>query len=181
MRECRSHPASDGQHRRPRRVKSLMGPKKGERRRARGCARGSRRCAGSVAAEFALVAPTVILIAAGIADFGMLARKWATLAGTTRIGAEFARVHPTDTAGIQNLMQSSMTFTPALTFPASFPQSCECDDRTSIACSESCATFGRPSPNRVFIKITASQAFTPLVPWPGIPGTLTAMTELRLQ
>ena len=181
MRECRSHPASDGQHRRPRRVKSLMGPKKGERRRARGCARGSRRCAGSVAAEFALVAPTVILIAAGIADFGMLATKSATLAGTTRIGAEYARLHPTDTAGIQNLMQSSMTFTPALTFPASFPQSCECDDRTSIACSESCATFGRPSPNRVFIRITASQAFTPLVPWPGIPGTLTAMTELRLQ
>jgi Flp pilus assembly protein TadG len=181
MRERRSHLSSDGQYRRPRRVKSLMGLKKGERRRARGCARGSRRCEGSVAAEFALLAPTVILIAAGIADFGMLATKSATLAGTTRIGAEYARLHPTDTAGIQNLMQSSMTFTPALTFPESFPQSCECDDKTSIACSESCATFGRPGPNRVFIKITASQAFTPLVPWPGIPGTLTAITELRLQ
>jgi hypothetical protein len=123
----------------------------------------------------------IIVIAVGIADFGMLATKSATLAGTTRIGAEYARVHPADTIGIQNFMQTSMTFVPALTFPASFPQSCECDDRTSIACSESCATVGRPGPNRVFIKISASQAFTPLVPWPGLPQTLTAMTELRLQ
>src|SRR6516225_9705352 len=101
MRECRSHPASDGLHRRPGRVRSLVGPKRGQRRRARGCAQGSPRCGGSVTAEFALVAPTVILIAAGIADFGMLATKSATLAGTTRIGAEYARLHPTDTAGIQ--------------------------------------------------------------------------------
>ena len=145
------------------------------------CARCSDGCNGSVAAEFALLAPIIILIAVGIADFGMLATKSATLAGTTRIGAEYARLYPADTIGIQHFMQSSMTFAPALTFPASFPQSCECDDRTSIACSESCATVGRPGPNRVFIKISASQAFIPLMPWPGIPGTLTAMTELRLQ
>jgi len=52
--------------------------------------------AGSVAAEFALVAPLVILIAAGTADFGMLAARSAALVATTRIGAEFARAHPLD-------------------------------------------------------------------------------------
>ena len=158
-----------------------MSQRKDQKRHGQRCARRSEGCNGSVAAEFALLAPMIIVIAVGIADFGMLATKSTTLAGTTRIGAEYARLHPADTIGIQNFMQSSMTFAPALTFPASFPQSCECDDRTSIVCSESCATVGRPGPNRVFIKISASQAFTPLVPWPGIPGTLTAMTELRLQ
>ena len=138
-------------------------------------------CDGSVAAEFALVAPTIILIAAGIADFGMLATKSVALAGTTRIGAEYARLHPVDATGIRNSMQSSMAFIPALTFPASFPQSCECDDGMSIACAESCAAVARPGPNRVFIRIGASQAFTPLVPWPGIPATLSATTEVRLQ
>jgi hypothetical protein len=127
------------------------------------------------------VAPAVVLIAVGIADFGRLATESAALAGTTRIGAQYARLYPADTPGIQALMQSSMSFTPALTFPASFPRSCECDDRTAIACSESCATVGRPGPNRVFMRITASQAFAPLVPWPGIPTTLTATTEFRLQ
>jgi Flp pilus assembly protein TadG len=123
---------------------------------------GRNRCGGSVAAEFALIAPTIILIAAGIVDFGMLATKSAALAGTTRIGAEYARRYALDANGIQNSMQSTMSFVPALAFPASFSQSCECDDRTSIACTESCAAVGRPGPNRAFIRISASQAFTPL-------------------
>jgi Flp pilus assembly protein TadG len=138
-------------------------------------------CAGSAATEFALVAPAILLIAAGTADFGMLATKSIALAGTTRIGAEYARRHPADMTGIRNSMQRAMSFTPTLTFPTSFPQSCECSDGTSITCAESCATAGRPGPNRIFMKISASQALTPLVPWPGIPATLTATTELRLQ
>ena len=148
---------------------------------ARQRARNTVFCAGSVAAELALVAPVVILIAVGVADFGILAARCAALVAATRIGAEFARAHPLDTSGIQASMQSAMNFAPALSFPASFSRNCECDDGTVIACSESCATHGRASPNRVFMKISASQAFTPLVPWPGIPATLTATTELRLQ
>jgi Flp pilus assembly protein TadG len=176
-----SNQSPDGQHRRPRRVKSPMTVKRQRRRWRRARALGCVNCDGSVAAEFALVAPTIILIAAGIADFGMLATKSVALAGTTRIGGEYARRHPVDTTGIQNSMQSSMGFVPALAFPASFPQSCECNDGMSIACTESCATAGRAGPNRVFIRVSASQAFAPLVPWPGIPATLSATTEVRLQ
>jgi hypothetical protein len=140
---------------------------------------------GSVAAEFALMAPLLVLIATGIADFGMLAARSAGLAATARIGAGYARTYPDDTSGIQHAMQSATSFGPPLTFPASFPasfpRSCECDDETPITCSESCATVGRPGPNRMFIRITANQPFSPLVPWPGIPAMLTAATEVRLQ
>jgi hypothetical protein len=127
------------------------------------------------------VAPMLVLIAAGIADFGMLATRSAALAATTRIGAEYARKYPLDTSGIQSSMRSAMGFTPALSFPPSFLQSCECDDGTAISCAEACAAIGRPGPNRWFIRISASQAFTPLVPWPGIPTSLTAATELRVR
>jgi hypothetical protein len=127
------------------------------------------------------MAPIFVLIATGIADFGMLATKSAGLAAAARIGAEYARTYPDDTGGIQHAMQNAISPGPTLIFPPSFPRSCECDDETSIACSESCATVGRPGPNRVFIRITANQPFTPLVPWPGIPAMLTAMTEVRLQ
>jgi hypothetical protein len=136
---------------------------------------------GSVAAEFALMAPLLVLIATGIADFGMLAARSAGLAATARIGAEYARTYPDDTSGIHHAMQSAMSFGPPLTFPASFPRSCECNDETPITCSASCATVGRPGPNRMFIRITANQPFSPLVPWPGIPAMLTAATEVRLQ
>jgi hypothetical protein len=111
----------------------------------------------------------------------MLATESAELAAAARIGAEYARLYPLDTSGIQQSMQNAMSLGPTLTFPASFPQGCECNDATPITCGESCATVGRPGPNRVFLSISASQAFTPLVPWPGIPANLTATTEVRVQ
>lgn len=136
---------------------------------------------GSVAAEFALVAPMIFMITAGIVDFGLLTTKTAALAGATRIGAEYARLYPADTTGIQNVMQNSMSFSPPLTFPASFSQSCECDDQTSIACTESCAKVGRRGPNRVFIRISANQATAPFLSWPGLPAALASAMEIRLQ
>ena len=90
------------------------------RRHRRSCRPRRASTDGSVAAGFALVAPLIILIAAEIIDFGMLATKSAGMAATTRIGAQYARVHPIDTSGIQNAMQSAMSFAPALTFPRAF-------------------------------------------------------------
>jgi Flp pilus assembly protein TadG len=136
---------------------------------------------GSVTAEFALVAPIVLLITVGIADFGVLAKQSTALAGATRIGAEYARFHAIDTIGIKNAMQNSMSFSPPLSFPASFLQSCECDDQTAIACAESCAAVARPGPNRVFMRITASQATAPMIFWPALPQTLSSTTEIRVQ
>jgi hypothetical protein len=136
---------------------------------------------GSVAAEFALVAPIILLMTAAIADFGSLAKQSAALACATRIGAEYARFHATDATGIKDAMQRSMSFDPPLSFPASFPQSCECDDGTAIACAEACAAGGRPGPNRMFMRIMASQAVAPLISWPAFPQTLSSTTEIRLQ
>jgi hypothetical protein len=136
---------------------------------------------GSAAIEFALTAPVVILIVTGIVDFGALMTQFVALTATTRIGAEYARLHPTDIAGIENTMQNSITFVPSLSFPSRFPLSCECNDATSISCTQSCAAAGRPGPNRVFITISANQAFSPRLPWPGLPTVLTASTQMRLQ
>jgi hypothetical protein len=181
MQHRRAHQSTDGLHGRARRVRLFVRRKADCRRHGWRWPRGSFGCGGSAAVEFALVAPAILVIAAGIVDFGLLTTKAAALAGATRIGGEYARLHPADTSGIQNAMQNSMSFSPPLTFPQSFPQTCECDDRTSIPCIDSCPAGGRPGPNRVFIRITANQAASPLVPWPGIPGTLTATTEIRLQ
>jgi hypothetical protein len=143
--------------------------------------RGSFGRDGSVAAEVALLAPIILLITTGIIDFGLLAAKMASLAGATRIGAQYARFHPGDTIAIQNAMQNSMSFNPPLTFPAVFPQSCQCDDGTSISCISSCATAGRPGPNRVFIRIIANQMITLPLSWQGLPTTLTSAMEIRVQ
>ena len=116
-----------------------------------------------------------------MADFASLIRQSAAVTGATRIGAEYARFYPADLIGIKDTMQNSMAFSPPLSFPADFPQSCECNDGTAIACSESCATVGRPGPNQVVMRITASQAVTLLVSWPGLPNSVSSTTDIRLQ
>ena len=147
---------------------------------------------GTVVTEFALAAPILVTVVMGMADLGMLAARTAALEGATRVGAEYARNNSTCQAdiqasgcitGIKDAMQNAGSFSPALTFPTSsppFPASCECDDGTSITCGTTCVGAGK-TPNRVLVTVTASQAFTPVLPWPGIPTSLTATTEMRVQ
>ena len=97
-----------------------MGCHSENRQRPGLCALRSPGCRGSVAAEFAVVAPIILLVTAAIADLGSLAKQSAALAGATRIGAEYARFHPADPTGIKDTMQNSMNFNPPLSFPASF-------------------------------------------------------------
>ena len=123
--------------------------------------------AGSVAAEFALVAPMLVLIAAGIADFGLLATRSAALVAATRIGAEYARTIRLIRPASRAQCKARSSRSPALSFPVSFPRTCECDDGTAISCTESCAALGRPGPNRLSIRISASQASLLLCPGQG--------------
>ena len=143
---------------------------------------------GTALVEFALAAPILVTLVLGIADFGMLAAKNAALEGATRVGAEYARNNSTChditssscITGIKNAMQNSGNFSPALTFPSNPSPSCECDDGTSITCGTTCVGAGK-TPNRVLITVTASQSYTPILSWPGIPTSLTASTELRIE
>jgi Flp pilus assembly protein TadG len=151
--------------------------------------RGRLGSAGSVAVEFGVAAPILITIVMGIADFSILTARSAALAGATRAGAEYARNSSTCQAditgtsciaGIKSVMQSAISSGPTLTFPTTFSPICQCDDGTAITCGTTCVGAGKV-PNRMLIAVTATQAFTPIVPWPGIPTSLTKSTEIRVQ
>ena len=147
---------------------------------------------GTAVTEFALAAPILVVVVMGIADLGRLAANTAALEGATRVGAEYARNSSTCQnsyqssscmTGIENAMQNSGNFSPSLTYPSSspvFPTSCQCDDGSSITCGTTCVGAGKV-PNRVLITVTATQAYTPILPWPGIPTSLTASTEMRVE
>lgn len=158
---------------------------------------------GAAAVELGLALPFLVLLVIGIIDFGTYLDGSQALAAATRVGAEFARDSTTCKAGIQVLsnpqisaacvgsgstggiegaVQNAANFNPALTFPNPPALTCQCDDGTSIACgNNSCATAGRPAPNRVFVTVRARQTFSPIIPWPGFPTVLNGTTVLRLQ
>jgi len=144
---------------------------------------------GTAIVEFAFAAPILVTLVLGIADLGLLAAGTAALEGATRVGAEYARNNstcqadlggPSCISGIKSAVQSTGNFSPPITFPSDPSASCECDDGIPITCGTTCVGAGKV-PNRVLVTVTASQAFTPILPWPGIPTSLTASTEIRVQ
>jgi hypothetical protein len=144
---------------------------------------------GTALVEFALAAPILVTLVLGIADLGLLAANTAALEGATRVGAEYARNNTTCSqgditgssciAGIKNAVQSAGNFSPPVTFPSDPSVSCECDDGSSITCGTTCVA-GK-TPNRVLITVSASQSYTPILPWPGLPSSVTASTEMRVE
>ena len=153
---------------------------------------------GGVAVELGLLASFFLVpLLLGIIQYGLYFNATQSLAAATRVGAEYARdgatcqsgiqillsppVSATCTTDIQTAMNRSMVFSPALTFPASFPVTCQCDDATAITCGNSCAAAGRPAPNRVFVTISASQTFTPFVALWTVPTAINGVTDIRIQ
>jgi len=155
---------------------------------------------GGVAVELGLLASFFLVpLLLGIIQYGLYFNATQSLAAATRVGAEYARDGATCQSGIQILLSppvsaacntgiqtainNSMNYpSGALTFPASFPLTCQCDDGTAITCgNNSCATAGRPPPNRVFITVSASQTFTPFVALWTIPTTINGTTDIRIQ
>ena len=154
---------------------------------------------GSVAVELGLLASFFLVpLLLGIIQYGLYFNATQSLAAATRVGAEYARDSTTCQSGIQILLsppvsaacntgiqtaiKNSMNYpSGALTFPASFPLTCQCDDQTAITCGNSCAAASRPAPNRVFVTISATQTFTPFVALWTVPMTINGVTDIRIQ
>jgi hypothetical protein len=92
------------------------------------------------------------------------------------------------TPGITRAMKQSMNYGPTdLTFtavaacpsgaPSGVMLTCDCGPGVAGTCGTVCGAGGN---NRVFIKVTASQAFSPTI-LPGMPTTICGLTELRIQ
>lgn len=167
---------------------------KGRRRRARRLLGN----AGAALVEFALVVPLLLTVSLGGIDYGSLFNGSQAIAAAARVGGEAARNNSTCQSGIQVLnnpqvssdcftaikgaMTSSGSFSPALTFPGSFPLTCKCDaDDGSITCgNHSCQTAGRGF-NEVFITISATQDVSPLIRWPAFPSGISGSMTVRVQ
>ena len=150
-----------------------------------------------------MVTPFLLVLILGVIDFGGYMNSSQAIAAATRIGAEYARdssacsigttginlgatpptIATACTDGIASAIKNAFAYGTALTVitptQTSTGLACYCDDRSSIGCGSS--TVCASPPKRVLIKVSASQAITPILSWPGFPTTLNGVTEIRLQ
>ncbi len=141
---------------------------------------------GSVAIELALLAPVLAALLVGSVDLGTYIYKKMQLESASRDGAQYAIQsdgNAEDGAGITAAVQNSADdFDPGLTIvSAAF---CSCNDGTETAvsnttgCGGTCSGGDSPA---LSVRVTVSNTFTPIFPYPGIPDKIDLQGETSLR
>jgi Flp pilus assembly protein TadG len=128
---------------------------------------------GGSLVELAMTLPLFALMLLGSVDFGRAYFLATEVAGAAHAAAVYGSQNPTDTTGMQTAAQDDAPNVPNLSVTTP-TYGCECADGSSY--SASCATTPSSCPsslNVVYrVNVTVTGTYTPLLPWPGIPSSL---------
>ena len=134
---------------------------------------------GASLVEVGLVLPMLLFIVLATVDFARGLYYANEVAGGAYAGAVYGTQNPTDTTGISNAVKDDAPDVKDISGSSSW--GCECADgsNASVSCSSapSCSTT-----NIVYyVKVTASATYNTLLPWTGIPSTLSlsSTSEMR--
>ena len=148
----------------------------------RAVGRGASDRQGVSAVEFALVAPVLFVILAGIADVTRLIWYQTEVTQATRAGMQFATANPGDTAGIAAVVAASTSLNGSSGFVVD-AASCGCATAASATLIFlPCATITCASPNRKYVRISATYDWTPMFGSLSVfPDKLNTTVVLRVQ
>jgi len=122
---------------------------------------------GVFAIEHALIVPFLLLLLSGAIDLGYALNQSSSLSGAARAGAQYAMRFPSDADGIKLVVQKAVSYDPdSLTISSKL--SCECEDGTAAACTDTCSgtapftyvtvsvskTYSSPLPTAMMLGIT---------------------------
>jgi Flp pilus assembly protein TadG len=133
---------------------------------------------GASLVEVGLVLPTLLFIVLATVDFARGYYFANEVAGGARAGAVYGTTSPTDSTGISNAVKTNAKDVSDISASSSW--GCECSDGTSA--SASCSSAPSCSANIVYyVKVTATASYTTMIPWTGIPSSLTlsSTSEMR--
>ena len=135
---------------------------------------------GSALVEFALMTPFLLILLAGVLDYGRALSKATGVANAARIGAQYGSgsvARSTDTAGIRAAAVNSAPGFSGLS--VSSVQSCQCPGGTSVSCSGNCGS----SKLLMYVKVTVTAASSAIFSYSGLPftGNLTRQATMRVQ
>lgn len=135
---------------------------------------------GASLIELAITLPLLLLLLMGAVDFGRAFYLALEIAGAAQAGAEYGSENPTDTAGMKTAAQDDAPNVPSLTVTTP-TYGCECSDGTGF--SASCSSQPTSCTYNVvyLVTVTVSTTYTPLVPWPYVPSSLTLTNTSKMR
>ena len=129
-----------------------------------------------------MVTPFLLLMCLGVGDFGRVLFHAITLSHAARAGAAYgaqSNAHTGDADGIRQAAEEEAQDIAPITVTSR--RVCECTGSAPVSCTTPrCGSYGAP---RAFVEVTATQTFTTLAPYPGIPSTvlLNRVAKVRVQ
>lgn len=135
---------------------------------------------GSALVEFALMTPFLLLLLAGVLDYGQALSKATRIANAARIGAQYGSssiARSSDTAGIQAAAVNSAPGFSGLS--VSSVQFCQCPGGTPVSCSGSCGSGKR----LMYVQVTVSATSATIFSYSGLPftGNISRRATMRVQ
>ena len=135
---------------------------------------------GSALVEFALVAPLLLLLLAGVLNYSMALRTATAVANAARVGAQYCSRSPSnaaDTAGIRAAAINSAPDVSGMTVTSS--NSCQCPGGTPVDCGGSCAAGKK----LMYVQVTARATSSAIFSYSGLPftGNVAAQASMRAQ
>ena len=133
---------------------------------------------GSTLIEFALAAPLLMLLAAGVLNYGFGLRAAMAVSAAARAGAQYGSLSPanaSDTAGMQSAAASAA---PNLSGLVVTPvRVCRCSDGSAVSCGSACAS----GPMATYVEVTARATAPNAFRYPGLPytGAVSATAVMR--
>lgn len=124
---------------------------------------------GVGAVEFALMLPILVLLLAGVADFGLAVNEKMRLVSAARAGAQAAYNASGETAGVvAAVQQASGLDSQAVTIASQ--KACGCMSGAAAACDGTCADGNGL---RTYVSVTVTELWTPVIVSSVMDGTVT--------
>jgi Flp pilus assembly protein TadG len=136
---------------------------------------------GALSIEFAVIAPTLVLMLIGVLDLGMGIYRKMQVQNAAQAGAAYAVLHGFTSSSIESAVTSATSFgVSASPAPSEFCGCASSGGVTAATCGSTCS--GGSSPG-TYVTVSAQGTYTTLLPYPGIPNsyTLSAQSTVRLQ
>lgn len=135
---------------------------------------------GNVAVEFAFIVPVVLVMLAGLIEFGFVTYDNSAIENAARSGAQYAFSGSYDPSKIDAAVRAASTVHLASTDTVTSSMFCECGDGSKITCGQTCADL---SSNKRFIKVNVTKNQTAWLPFMNfaVPKQLHASVTLRVQ
>ena len=128
--------------------------------------------------EFALSAPLLMLLAAGVLNYGMALRAAIAVSAAARAGAQYGSLSTGNAADIAGMQAAAANAAPNLSGLVVTPvQACRCSNGAGVSCIGSCAS----GPVGLYVEVTARANSPNLFRYSGLPftGAVSAKAVMR--